>query len=432
MKAERGRTDAPVERRHVLLYNVYRVVVLTSLLAAAFILQLSSPEAPPNLPFYHLVFGAYGFSAVLFALYAGGRRHAGQAYLQVVFDLALITAFVYISGGLASSMYFLYLFPIIAAGLIVSGRAGFLAAALSAILYGGLADGIHFGLIPVFRPEHAVRTSLGSMLVNIFIAWGVFFVIAALVSRLAGGLRRTRQALRAAERELLVRERLAEAGRVSASLAHEVRNPLAAISGSVQVLKKELALTPEQRELMGIVLKESERVSHSLEQFLDFALPGKRVFSPINLRDILDETVKILQAGGELNGRVELHGNFRTADVPYHGNAGQFKQVFWNLIKNALKAMPEGGRLTLDFPGPRKKDVRVLVADTGRGISEEDQAHLFEPFFSGFEDGRGLGLSIVRKIVDDYDGRIEVRSGPGRGTEVLITLPARKEARPAG
>ncbi len=179
---------------------------------------------------------------------------------------------------------------------------------------------------------------------------------------------------------------------------------------------------------MAIVLKESERVSQSLEQFLDFALPSKQVFSPINLRDILDETIKILQGGGELNGKVALEGNFRTSDVPYYGNAGQFKQVFWNLIKNAVKAMPAGGRLRLEFPEPRKKDVRIVVADTGRGMTEEDKENLFEPFYSGFENGRGLGLSIVRKIIDDYDGRIDVRSELNKGTEILITLPLRKAA----
>ncbi len=431
MSGGRKITDTAVERRNVLLYNVYRLVVLTSLLVSAFIIQLSSPETQANPPFYYLVLGAYGFSALFFALYAGGRGLVAQAYAQVVFDLLLITAFVYISGGIASSMYFLYLFPIIAAGLVISGRAGFLAAALSAILFGVLVDGVYFGFIPTFRPEHAVRTSLGAMLVAIFIAWSVFFVIAALMSRLAGSLRRTREALRAAEKELLLRERLAEAGRVSASLAHEIRNPLAAISGSVQVLKKELSLSAEQRELMGIVLKESERVSQSLEQFLDFALPAKQVFSPINLRDILDETLRILQGGGELNGKVEVTGNFRSADVPFYGNAGQFKQIFWNLIKNAVKAMPEGGRLRLEFPEPRKREVRILVADTGRGLSDTDKEHLFEPFYTGFENGRGLGLSIVRKIVDDYDGRIEVRSEPHQGTEVLISLPARKRAAPA-
>ena len=424
MKIERS-----IERKHVLLYNMYRLAVLTSLLVSAFIIQLSSSDAQPNLPFYYLIFGAYGFSAIVFGLYAWGRRLVVQAYVQVVFDLLLITAFVYISGGIASSMYFLFLFPIIAAGLVVSGRAGFLAASLSAILFGLLADGVYFGFIPAFQPEHAVKASLGSLLVTIFIAWGVFFVIAAMMSYLAGSLRRTRAALRVAEKELIVRERLSEAGRVSASLAHEIRNPLAAISGSVQVLKKELALSAEQRDLMDIVLKESERVSHSLEQFLDFARPSKKIFSEISLTDILDEMLKILQGGGELSGKVEVAGNFRSSDLQYYGNAGEFKQVFWNLIKNAAKAMPEGGRLRLDFFGPRRKEIRIVVADSGRGMTEEDKKHLFEPFYSGFENGRGLGMSIVRRIVDDYDGRIDVRSELHKGTEVLITLPV---VRPGG
>jgi len=417
-----------IEKKHVLLYNLYRLVVITSLLVSAFIIQLSSPDSQPNLPFYYLILGAYGFSAFFFGLYVWGRGLVVQAYVQVVFDLLLITAFVYISGGIASSMYFLYLFPIIAASLVVSGRAGFLAASLSAILFGLLVDGVYFGFISAFQPEHVVKTSLGSMLVTIFIAWGVFFVIAAMMSYLAGSLRRTREALRAAEKELILRERLSEAGRVSASLAHEIRNPLAAISGSVQVLKKELALSAEQRDLMDIVLKESERVSHSLEQFLDFALPSKKVFSVISLTDILDEMLKILQGGGELNGKVEVTGNFRSSDLHYFGNAGQFKQVFWNLIKNAVKAMPEGGRLRLDFRGPQKKEIRIVVADSGRGMTDEDKKHLFEPFYSGFENGRGLGMSIVRKIVDDYDGRIDVRSELNKGTEVAITLPLRKPA----
>jgi len=428
MMSRQVRRERMVERKSVLLYNVYRLVVVTSLLVSALIIQLSSTDAQPNLPFFYLIVGAYAFSAVFFALYAGGRHLVAQAYIQVVFDLLLITAFVYISGGLASSMYFLYLFPIMAASMVISGRAGFLAASLSAILFGVLADGLYFGFIPAFSPEHAVKTSLGSMFATIFIAWGVFFVIAGLMSKLTEGLRRTRDALRAAEREILVRERLSEAGRVSASLAHEIRNPLAAISGSVQVLKKELELDDEQKELMAIVLRESKRVSESLEQFLDFALPSKQVFSPINLRDILDETIKILQGGGELNGKVTLEGNFRTSEVPYYGNAGQFKQVFWNLIKNAVKAMPAGGRLRLEFPEPRKKDVRIVVADSGRGMSEEDKENLFEPFYSGFENGRGLGLSIVRKIIDDYDGRIDIRSELNKGTEILITLPLRKAA----
>ncbi|MDD8014481.1 MAG: ATP-binding protein, partial [Acidobacteriota bacterium] len=118
-----------------------------------------------------------------------------------------------------------------------------------------------------------------------------------------------------------------------------------------------------------------------------------------------------------------------TADSAYYGNASQFKQVFWNLLKNSVKAMPRGGTLAVDFEQDRKSgEFLMKFADTGRGMSEEDKAHLFEPFYSGFEEGTGLGLSVVRRIVDDYDGRIEVDSGIGKGTEITIRLPMRKLA----
>ncbi|MCK7466812.1 MAG: hypothetical protein MZU91_00795 [Desulfosudis oleivorans] len=237
--------------------------------------------------------------------------------------------------------------------------------------------------------------------------------------------RRTREALRAAEKELLVRERLAEAGRVSASLAHEIRNPLAAISGSVQVLKKELALSPEQRELMGIVLKESERVSQSLEQFLDFALPAKQVFSPINLGDLMDETVKILRAGGELNGKVELLGNFRTPDVPYVGNAGQFKQVFWNLVKNAAQGHARGRAADPRPPAsPDRKEVRVVVADTGRGLTRGGPGAPLRALLFRVRERPRPG-PVHRPQDRRRLRRPASTSGPSpsEGTEVVITLP---------
>jgi two-component system sensor histidine kinase PilS (NtrC family) len=260
----------------------------------------------------------------------------------------------------------------------------------------------------------------------LFVPWSAFFLIAFLTNSLAGRLRQTHLALREAERELSVRERLSEAGRVSATLAHEIRNPLAAISGSVQVLKTELVLNAEQRELMDIVLKESERVSQSLGQFLDFAVPTKHVFATISLPELAGEILKILKSGGELNGRVRVEGNYAASGLRFYGSPAQFKQVFWNVIKNAIRAMPDGGILTIDFTEPRKDEVELRFADTGKGITDEDKEHLFEPFYSGFEGGRGLGLAVVRRIVDDYDGRIRIRSEVDKGTEVAITLPVRQ------
>ncbi len=185
------------------------------------------------------------------------------------------------------------------------------------------------------------------------IAWSVFFIIAFLMNYLSGNLRKTREQLRTAQKELIIKERLAEAGRVSAILAHEIRNPLAAISGSVQVLRKDLVLESEQRELMDIVVRESERVSQSIDQFLDFAAPVKQVFTEVNVSDLLDETLTMLRSSGELNGRVLLAGNYFATNLKFVASANQLKQVFWNLTKNAVKAMPGGGTLTIDLLGGR-------------------------------------------------------------------------------
>ena len=415
-----------VDCKNILWMIIFRGLIVTLLLLLALVIEYSASFSFSFIPFIEIILAAYLLSAAYFLFYYWGRFLAAQAYVQVLGDLFLITALVYATGGTASSAYFLYVFPIMGAGLVLSNRASYLTASLAAILFGGLVDMMYLGLVPVAGGGPAGGMTLGSVLYLIFVPWSAFFLIAFLTNSLAGRLRKTRLALHEAERELLVRERLSEAGRISAMLAHEIRNPLAAISGSVQVLKKDLPLNPEQRELMEIVLKESDRVSQSLGQFLDFALPTKQVFSVICLPDILDETLKILRGGGELNGQVLVQGNFLSSGLHYYGSQGQFKQVFWNIIKNAIRAMPDGGVLNIDFLEPRQDEIELRFSDTGKGMTAADKEHLFEPYHSGFEGGRGLGLAVVRRIVDDYDGRIDIRSELNRGTEVVITLPVRE------
>jgi len=411
------------ERRNLFWFIIVRLIVVTSLLISSVIIQFSTSGFLPAHPFYYLIVLAYALSAGYFFLYISARYYAFQAWIQVICDLLLITAFVYISGGSNGSVYFFYVFSIIAASIVLSGRAAYFVAALSAIFFGLLMDGLYFRIIPYFSQDYPRDLSFGSVLFTIFIAWGVFFVIAFLMNSLTENLRRTREKLRLAQKELEIKERLAAAGQVAANLAHEIRNPLAAIAGSVQVLKDDMVLNHEQMNLMNIVIKESERVSQSIEQFLDLASPGKQVFSSISLPDILKEILTALQAGGELNSHYELKGNFGSARAPYFGNANQFKQIFWNLARNAIKAMPKGGILTIDFLNDSKKDLGIRFADTGKGMSRETRERMFEPFYSGFENGRGLGLAVVRRIVDDYNGKIQVSSEVDRGTVILITLP---------
>ncbi len=412
-----------IERKDLLRYILIRLLIITSILIATFIIQYSTgTDFPPIFILAIIVF--YGLSLIYFLLYLWGKFPVFQAYLQLISDLVLITWLVYISGGMTTSTYFLYIFAIIAASLVISEKATYLAAGLSAVLFGFLVDATYFGLIPYFHPDQAVRQDFGSVLFNLILAWAVFFAVAFFMSYLSRSLKKARRELEQAQKELILRERLAEAGRISATLAHEIRNPLAAISSAVQVLKSEYRGNGDVGRMMEVIVRESNRVSQLLEQFLDFAAPSKRMFSEIDLGMLLNETLEMLRSSGELDGdKIRVDGNYLFRRVVYYGNPNHFKQIFWNLVKNAIKAMPEGGKLSLNFYHSRRDGLKIVVADSGIGMSEQDKENLFVPFYSGFGEGRGLGLATVKKLVEDYEGKIQVNSEVGRGTEVIITLP---------
>lgn len=411
------------KKRNIFWLIILRLATLTSLIVSAIIIQYSTSSFLSLDSLYYLIFLGYFLSLIYFIFYLWGKNYTLQAHFQIIFDLLLITALVYISGGLNGSFYFLYIFGIIAASIIISSKAAYFIAALSAFVFGVLVDGMYFGIIPYFSPEQYMELSLSQVRYNIFIAWAIFFVIAFLVNYLTKKLRKAKEQLQLTRKELEIKNRLAVAGQVSASIAHEVRNPLTAISGSVQVLKNELKLSQEQKKLMSIVLKESKRVSQSIEQFLDFAIPGKQIFTFIELSAVLKEVLAMLRGSGQLNGLYCLEGNYESTKIRFYANINQFKQVFWNILRNSLKAMPDGGILKIDFIKKKNNEFQIKIADTGKGMAKEEKERIFEPFYSKFEDGRGLGMAIVYRIVEDYDGKIQIVSEIDKGTEVTITFP---------
>lgn len=411
------------EKQGLLQLIVMRLIVFSSLLLAAVAIQESTSIFLPLDKIYLLTLASFVLTIVYLILYYWGKHIAGQAHLQVALDLAIVTALVYITGGISGPLQFLYVLPILGSSIVLTARDVYLTASASAIFFGLLVEGIFYRVIPYFRPEQYKDMSFGLVLYSLVVAWGLFFSIAFLITTLSRNLRQTREQLDRARNELQAKERQALAGRVSSQIAHEIRNPLAAIAGSVQVLKNDLTLTTEQHKLMEIVLRESERISQSIEEFLDLAGPPRITPLPVDLAEVLRETVVMLHQSGELNGRIALAGNYAEARVSFLGNAHHFKQLFWNLIKNAIQAMPRGGVLRLDLERQKKSGVRMVVADTGVGMSAETQERIFEPFYSGFANGRGLGMAVVRRIVDDYQGSISLKSELGRGTEIVVTLP---------
>lgn len=256
----------------------------------------------------------------------------------------------------------------------------------------------------------------------------------------------------AMERQLRQSERLAAVGEMSANMAHEIRNPLAAISGSVQLLRAGVPggeVDPERDQLMRIVVRETDRLSGLIQDFLQYARPRPPSCEPILLGDLIEDVGRLIESSLPETVHLRLEPG---SGICALADPGQLKQVLWNLCLNAAQAMPEGGELRVEVravdgeppqgaasarrngteEGAREENgasrwVELVVADTGVGIPFEVQEHIFEPFFTTKKEGSGLGLPTVHRIVESHGGMLQVESEEGRGTTFRICLPWTEE-----
>jgi two-component system sensor histidine kinase PilS (NtrC family) len=230
--------------------------------------------------------------------------------------------------------------------------------------------------------------------------------------------------VRRLERDARLRQRLAAVGEMAAGIAHEIRNPLASMSGSIQVLRQELPLSEDQALLMDIVLRESERLNDTIKSFLAYARPQRQASTRFDVGRMLHDTATLLRNSPEVRDDHRIEVEIEPSDVWFEADENQVRQVVWNLATNGLRAMPGGGRLRLVA---RLDDVAgqlvLQVDDEGTGIAPEDLDGLFQPFRGGFERGTGLGLAIVHRIASDHDGEVQVESQQGCGTSVRVRLP---------
>jgi two-component system sensor histidine kinase PilS (NtrC family) len=228
------------------------------------------------------------------------------------------------------------------------------------------------------------------------------------------------------QHDAAIQQRLAAVGEMAAGIAHEIRNPLASMSGSMQILRDELPLSGEQEQLMDIVLRESERLNTTIRSFLAYARPQHFEIARFDVRRALTDAAQLLRNGADVGEEHVIEVDVPPQELWYEADEGQIKQILWNLATNALRAMPEGGRLRLAAARePSSGGVVLTVQDQGSGIPAEELDSLFQPFHGRFAKGSGLGLAIVHRIVSDYHGEIQVSSSPGTGTTVSVRLPAR-------
>jgi signal transduction histidine kinase len=228
------------------------------------------------------------------------------------------------------------------------------------------------------------------------------------------------------EEQLRRADRLAAVGQLAASIAHEIRNPLAAISGSIQVLQEEMQPQGQARQLLDIILREADRLKLITGQFLDYSRPKTPLRKECELVTCLEETVLLLKQQERAGAEVVVDFDPPELPVVVAADEDQLRQVFWNISLNAVQAMPDGGTLRIevrDLPSdPEAPLVAVEFSDTGGGIRPEDLERIFEPFFTTKESGTGLGLSIARRVVEELGGRIEVTNRLGEGATFQVIL----------
>ncbi|HYJ92335.1 MAG TPA: ATP-binding protein [Pyrinomonadaceae bacterium] len=231
--------------------------------------------------------------------------------------------------------------------------------------------------------------------------------------------------IRALEASLRRADRLAAVGRMAAGLAHEIRNPLGSLSSSLQFLRDRVPTDSSEASLFEVILRESERLNGIIENFLSYARPSSDALDKKEETDI-DAALRDCLVLVKHNPKVhEAHQfNYEPPPQPVRSRISEtkVKQVMWNLLQNSINAMPDGGDITVklnEIPGGR---IQMLFQDTGPGFTQDNLEHLYEPF-SVAANGTGLGLSIVHKIVNDHGGRIDVATGAGKGTKIVVELP---------
>lgn len=539
-------------RRRLLWLIGGRAAAVTVLLGSAILTQIKSPGTLPIDPFFFLIGLIYALTVVYSLLLRYTEQHPWMVDVQLAVDVAIVSALVHLTGGVASLFSTLYMLPIIAGSTVRSLRGGLTVGVFGGVLYAGLVSAQYLGTpaLPVIEGTEMIpspRVALYTVGLNIF----GFIAVGALSGYLSEGLRRAGQQLEQAsnriaglqafsdyainslasgltttdlagtvltmnrageaiigvpagavigqparrvlqlpaqfeavfgppdgrpplprveyqltrgdgrridvgvstavlmtpggesgfvitfqdvtearrqEREARVQQRLAAVGEMAAGIAHEIRNPLASMSGSIQILRQELPLTEEQAQLMDIVIRESERLNETIGSFLAYARPQRNAAARLDVRHVVTETATLLQNSPDCQASHTVR-----VEVPDHpvwclADQSQLRQVVWNLATNGLRAMPSGGELTLSVAASETPDgmggqVTLAVVDEGVGIAPDELETILQPFRGGFSRGTGLGLSIVHRIVSDYGGELQVTSEQGEGTVVRVKLP---------
>ena len=404
---------------------LFRVLFSTLLLGSSIVLQLgdSHPPIGPSLKFLYGLIATIFFLSIIYALVIDRiKKPLACAYVQILVDTFTVTVILFATGSFSSIFSFLYLVVIIYSSILLSIRGTLVIAAICSIQFGIMVDFEYYGIIYPFVTEAAMLASnhpWNQVLYKILITMTACFAVAFLSSFLSEQVRSTRKELLVMENHVKRVEKMAAVGEMAAGLAHEIKNPLASLTGSIQLLKEDIQYDPDHDRLMRIILREADRLSSLANNFLLYARPPAGKVEAIELERVLIETAELFEKDASNDGRItttkKLQSNIWISMDPVH-----LRQILWNLLLNASEAIEGEGVIDIEMYELKSKRACIKITDNGCGMSADELKSIFDPFFTTKPTGTGLGLSIVHRILEAYDFWMNVESEADKGTTLTL------------
>ncbi len=420
-------TDGPLAGRLAWITGL-RLAFLTLLLVATAFFYLGGELS--SYPFsLRVVFATIGAAYALAAVYAAVLRSKKKLWLlaqaQIVLDQLTWTAIVYVSGGATSGATSFYALTCLVGAILIGLRGAALAAVSGLGFYWLLCAAFHFRWIPppTDQPAASYATAMSALSYPLLVNGLGILVVAVLAGYLAERLRITGGELKEATVRAHRAEHLAELGRIAAWLAHEVRNPLGSIKGSIEMLRESSALSSEDKQLCDIVHREAARLNDLVGDMLDLSKPRAAEPTHVDVASLAREVVELAKRAGDEGGVAITYAGADGTAMAWCDGA-QMRQVLWNLVRNAVQASPAGSKVTVQVD-PVTGGVVLRVADSGPGISDEAKKRIFDAFYTTRSHGAGIGLAVVKRIVDEhaeFGARISVDDLEGQGAAFKVFL----------
>ncbi|MGD8883054.1 MAG: ATP-binding protein [Desulfobacterales bacterium] len=405
----------------------FRILFSVVLLGAATVLKLGESATAMESSFmilYGFIIAIFLISVIYSLLLKRVKNEALLAFIQIGIDTFLVTLIIFGTGGFLSVFSFLYLVVIVYSSMLLPMKGTMIIAGLCSIQFGGLVELEYFGILnPFGTDENVLAANYGwnQIAFKLVITMIACFAVAFLSSLLAEQTRKTKIKLRTMEGHVKRVEKMAAIGEMAAGLAHEIKNPLASLSGSIQLLKEDMRYDPDHDRLMQIILREADRLSSLASNFLLYARPPAGKVEPIKLDRVVLEAAELFEKDASNNGRITTFKQV-SEDLWISMDRGHLHQILWNLLLNAAEAIKDEGRIGIEMFPLKNKLACVKITDDGCGISKETLTSIFDPFFTTKPNGAGLGLSIVHRILEAYDAWLNVESELNKGTTVTLNF----------